>query len=333
MPRKVQPAALTLNFGIQGGSNQYERFYIDMSAVISAVNRRFYRQGLQWAVANLQFTNLSTLTTEPTVQVETLPQIWPMYNGWEKARQMKWNQDKLVLEQEESVKPKFYDFKIFGDTQHYVDFQGDSGEGDGGFQTGVVGLHTETLVPFSYLKLGSGVELVSMGDWDYSKIVIPNSGGAGVTEEFSLVMIGAGSPGPDGTKPIISGYADSRSVPQSPDPATQSGLFGWMTDLFDEGDNLDEVKQNLYDDQTELPYDQLNYPGEPGNLSGWTIDRFLQFTSTTISNTISSGPFSAPCGLIRIETDDLSDGESLLVTMNLVPGDHRGYLAKPMQEF
>ena len=55
--RNMEPAVQTLTFtGIvapKGGGNLS---HIDLSQVASLVNRRFYRQGINWAVAGFKFT-------------------------------------------------------------------------------------------------------------------------------------------------------------------------------------------------------------------------------------------------------------------------------------
>ena len=50
---KIQPAEMTLNFvtdTVDAGT--VGNFYIDLSQCASIVNRRFYRQGINWAVSS-----------------------------------------------------------------------------------------------------------------------------------------------------------------------------------------------------------------------------------------------------------------------------------------
>ena len=50
---KIEPSVQTLSFAIPlpaGSSNNF----IDLSQVASLVNRRFYRQGINWAVAGFK---------------------------------------------------------------------------------------------------------------------------------------------------------------------------------------------------------------------------------------------------------------------------------------
>ncbi len=85
MKSKIQPAVQTLSFNFQpsklppGG----QFFYLDLSQVASIVNRRFYRQGLNWAVGGFKLS--TTATTVGNVFINKLPTTWVMSNAWEKS--------------------------------------------------------------------------------------------------------------------------------------------------------------------------------------------------------------------------------------------------------
>ena len=77
---KIQPSVLTLSFAYQFTPvGTGDTRFIDLSQVASVVNRRFYRQGLNWAVASIKFmTNGTQLNPAvPTVvSVQKLPTTW-----------------------------------------------------------------------------------------------------------------------------------------------------------------------------------------------------------------------------------------------------------------
>jgi len=81
---KIQPAALTLTFATPDTSGG--DYNIDLSQVVSLVNRRFYRQGINWAVGSMKFAS----TRGGQVQVQKLHNTWVTSNAWEKAFRM-WN--------------------------------------------------------------------------------------------------------------------------------------------------------------------------------------------------------------------------------------------------
>ena len=71
---KIEPAIQTLTFTTSAASAGVTRDYIDLSQVASLINRRFYRQGINWAVAGFKF--LRPAGFEGTVRISKLPNIW-----------------------------------------------------------------------------------------------------------------------------------------------------------------------------------------------------------------------------------------------------------------
>jgi hypothetical protein len=175
---KIEPSVLTLNFGTDSvGPDQTGYSYIDLSQVASLVNRRFYRQGINWAVAGFK---VMTATPEEgqsirsTFIVEKLPNTWIMSNAWEKGMRTWLQMSNEALKDNESARPRFMDFKVYADGMHH--------------QLG----SANNLKPFN--MNGVAVE----GEWDYSTIQIPDaeSGLAPQTiREFDIVATGASYPG------------------------------------------------------------------------------------------------------------------------------------------
>jgi hypothetical protein len=163
------------------------------------------------------------------------------------------------------------------------------------------------------------------GEWDASQVVIPNDGGvSGNTVEYFVKMLGTSNAT---AKNIISGYAASRSRPQSPDPSIPGVSASWLNDLHDDGQSNDDVVLNATGRNNNLPYDQGNYPGSPGNGGEPEIVARSDFSATTVSQTNRISGFIAPCGLLKVVSTI-----GCIFTLYLVPGEHRGYMAEPMQE-
>lgn len=53
--KKIQPSVQTLTFAYSVTDSSSQNEYIDLSQVASLVNRRFYRQGINWAVSGFKF--------------------------------------------------------------------------------------------------------------------------------------------------------------------------------------------------------------------------------------------------------------------------------------
>lgn len=309
----MEPAAMTLTFATPDtvGGN----YYIDLSQAASIVNRRFYRQGINWAVASIKVFSTST----GAVGWAKLPNTWVMSNAWRKAFEAWRSQQNKALEEggAESMKAAFNDFKVYMDTDH------------------VSASFAANLLPIDF----SGTT-ATPGTWEPSKIVLPNVNpdGTGSNVEPAqrfLHVVGTNVNGAL-SRGIIEGYADSRSVPQSPDPVGPDigDSDNWLARMFDVGSDMEEVLDNATLRNDTLPYNQDNYPGGQTQLAGLEYHDVAQLVSYSGANnvgtqTIKGGNF--PCGLMKFTWTPEASG-NLVVQVNLVPGHHRGYLCEPMTE-
>ena len=306
MPRKIQPAVQTMEFNLVASTAPR---YLDLSAAASIANRRFYRQGLNWAVAG--FTIIAQPTSSGTITFSKLPNTWVCSNSWEKGfRAWKRQQDEALEEgDQESVKGRYNDFKIFADPEHSV-----------------------TASPhYLYPVDLNGVDFSAPEEWLYSQVVVPNDlGVVGATDEYTLHMVGGDTVG--NSRSLIQAYSDSRSTPQSPDPATPGAAsVGLYTDMFNVGMDSSEVVANAEFRNNELPYDQDNYPGGTNNAGTMEImNQIILNPASTIPGKYSLSGSNVPCGLVRIDAPLVDQAFQLFVHM--VPGDHRGYMASPMQD-
>jgi hypothetical protein len=138
---------------------------------------------------------------------------------------------------------------------------------------------------------------------------------------------------------IIDGYEHSRAYPQSPDPASPAidNTANWMRLMFDVGNDSSEITENATERNNELPYPQADYPGSQNNMNQLETQGYVLNASTVGVTTFNTGPFTAPCGLIRLDFQTQSSegdvGTFNVITVELVPGSHRGYLCETMEEF
>ena len=301
---------MTLLFSLPGGPVNN---YIDLSQCASIVNRRFYRQGINWAVADFKVITSGGVTG--TMSVQRIPHTWVAANAWKKAFNA-WNkQQKEALADSGALNAaaKFRDFKIHMDVTHVAN----------GFAANL-------------LPAASNGVVATPGEWEASQIVLPNSGsdGSSITlpTERALHMVGINVNGTS-SRGMIEGYADSRAYPQSPDPVSPDldSSQNWLARMFDVGNDIDSVLDNATDTNDELPYDQVNYPGGAGQMAALAYHDGANVTATTVGGVthLSGGQFY--CGLIRFDTDlTIPEGQSAVLKITLVPGSHRGYLCEPM---
>jgi hypothetical protein len=332
--KKLQPAVMNLSFtansgsGIVGGATNY----IDLSWAASIVNRRFYRQGINWSVAGFSVTTNGN-TAPGTVTICKAPTTWVTYNAWVKSKAM-WDKMNLqVIEaNDHDITAKYHDFKV----------NLNSGMAVAGVQTDIqVPLDGQLLLPTdcSYSLPFTGNAGSGASEWSYSTIQIPTDGGSAPPVEFGLHIVG-----PDAaTKGLITGYADSRSRPINSGEPNTGANGGWMTSLFDLADNLDEIRLDLRSDNDVPPYHVGDddsaaefYPGGERQLPGTEVVGYASFGvsvgatgSVTNQRSIKGGMF--PCGLVEINSN-LTGPAFYDIIVHLVPGHHRGYLCEPMED-
>ena len=361
--KKVQPAVETLTFylepvraGTASGTGEVapgqQTYYCDLSQVASLANRRFYRQGLNWAVGSMRFNSTNVITVggttlvqqdapEGAVTVQKLPNTWVMSNAWEKGFRTWQRMNNEALEEAPSVKPKFLDFKIFMDTKHHS------------AEYGSVSNILPTVADTNFASPVTGYTDATAGEWTYSKVVVPEtSTTSGAVTEYELIAVGGNNPGAGASglnaKSLIDGYAASRGLPDILDPNTPDDAAtytqNWMTAIFNEGTLQDStVIGEMIDENNEAPYpfenDQAGnldtmYPGGPNQLNGLQMHAIENITGSTVGGVtyIKGGNF--PCGLIRIDVfnTDTTFEQLNILQIDLVPGSHRGYLAESMTE-
>ena len=225
---KLQPAVQTIFLQtpvLPSGNNQ---LYVDIGQCVSILSRRGYPQGCNWAVGGIKFltASLATITTQK------IPESWVTVSAWKKGKKL-WNEmNDLVLDNNPSLKPKYYDFKVSMDSNQ---------------------LFSANLLPQRYD--GSTLTPYSNGDWNHSTIQLPNDPTSGTTTEKFLMMCG---PTTSNRASIIEGYQQSRALVSSPEPDLPAGYDdNWMVQLFDMGENYEEIAQDIAAENDDPPYDRI----------------------------------------------------------------------------
>lgn len=314
--KKLQPAVLSYELTVPTGTS-----YTDLSLNASILNRRGYSQQYKYAVAAFELLGNGT----GTFVIGKLPETWVYENAYRKARAM-WNEmQDQVLENEEGIQGKYHDFKVYMDAEmcsEQIQCQATPG---GKILTPVDENGNLTSADFT-----GGAP--PRADWDWSTIQIPNDPTSGVTTEYTLHGVGPATTSPN-SKGIIEGYARSRSRPQEQEPNVPLGE-GWMNDLFDDGEQLEEIRDDLVNDNDRPPYAMISagsiresYPGGSEEQPTVQIHSFCNFTATTVSgkNNIMGGIFQN--GLLKFKNNTEA---AVNVLVHMVPGEHRGYMCERM---
>jgi len=331
--RKIEPAVQTLTFQFSvpaGGSvNDYT---LDLSQCASLVNRRFYRQGINWAVSGFK---MLTSSQTGTIAIKKLPDTWIMSNSWEKGFRTWQRLNSEAADESESIRPRFLDFKVYADASHHL-----AGVG----ANLLPGNLEPTFVP------------IQPGTWDYSKMIIPKTDGTDGVSQREIIAVGANYPGAapaslHNAVSLIEGYAASRALPNMADPnmpddASSVDIVAaqnWMQATFNQGtDQSHEVLEDLILENNIAPYPFENdgahfdtmYPNGANQLPGLQVHDFEFITGTTVGGTTRMKGGMFPCGLVRVtaQNDDDVSSMSVIMQVDLVPGNHRGYLCEPMTD-
>ncbi len=334
--RKAEPSALTMNFVTPNVTDltNGEQFFIDLSQCASLLNRRFYRQGLNWAVSQIKILTLG----DGVVTTQRLPNTWTMSNAWHKGFAAWQKMNNEALEEAESVRPRFLDFKIYANARHH----------NKGYGT--------NLVPYSLSTDPAGAitaNVATLGEWEASKYQIPDNtlGATGGVREREVIAVGANFPGAGASGlnavSLIEGYAASRGLPNVLDlntPADAGDVVGsgenWISQLDSDGtQQIDQVIDDMISENNLAPYPFENdgvhtdtqYPGGANQLSGLQVHDVSFISPTTIGGMTRIPGGNFPCGLLAVNWIPNS-ASNITIQVELVPGPHRGYLALPMQE-
>jgi hypothetical protein len=327
--KKIEPAVQTFAVATpvaSAGVNQTS--YLDLSQIACLLNRRFYRQGINWAVSGMKI-----MSSQPaSISVFKLPETWVMSNAWEKGFRVWQRLNNEAMSESESVRPRFLDFKVYADSEHHA----------AGFGA--------NLLPVSLI---TGNPIIA-GEWESSKLVIPKTDGTDDVNSREFLAVGASYPGPSAATTLnavslIEGYAASRSLPAKEDPNTPADARdaagtapeNWMQATFNEGTEQDDaVLTDLTTENNIAPYPfegdgthiDTMYPNGANQFSGMQLHDTESITTTTIGGQtrIKGGMF--PCGLVRIDHLPTDVSANLVIQVDLVPGNHRGYLCEPMTE-
>ena len=304
--------------------------YLDISLAVSAANRRFYRQSTTWAVAGFSLVTGSDTIGE--VEISKIPDTWAAKNAHSKSKSLWFKSQDQVLDDSPSLKAKYNDFKINLDADMLnASIQGAAATpvADG-----------DIMLPVDRQNFTAKI-----GEWVYSTLQLPTDGGSAAPDEVQLHMVGANV----GTAPnitsvgMIHGYGLARSRPQLIEPNTPTD-GGWMNDVFDVADNLDEIRLDVTDNNDVPPYrvgdsqttpTEEFYPGGENNQPSAALHSINFVTGTTVGGKTHMEGGMFHCGLVRFDytmtaasgTGSPSD-TSMWLALDLVPGNYKGYLTE-----
>lgn len=286
------------------------------------MNRRLYRQGMCYHIANI---TMHDSQGNCNAKFSIAPNTWPTHTAWKLFFNAWKKQRAQVMEDSPVQSPKWADFKVYLNKEHITD--GDWGK--------VVDDDGEDI---------SDSSDTTNGEWDYSDISFSYGGtrkdnmAIGLLGNHSIASSITNEESPDDTSydgyvSILEGLQEVRRYP------TDDGTVD--TDLEDSilvGMNLhhslgveDQILQ-LEDEGDKPPYpvDFVGGSDNPADDTGAFPVRHLNIAST-YSPIAQVGGFPVPCGLMQIKTVCSSENTVGMI-IELAPGSYKGVAALPMGE-
>ncbi len=291
--------------------------FVDIGEILSKLNRKFFRQGMQYVVSEVEM--LATGTS--TCLVMRLPHYWPAVNSWTKAQAL-WKQqqdDRLEQSGIEQTIARYRDFKIFMNDSHA--------------QAGTIAnLQSRDIITEPAAQV---ISPSVNSDWEASQIVWSNFGGPGITVERTLHMMGDNGAASVG---LIKAYAESRNRPMQTDPnIVDVALGGAFGSMFDVADDSGDIVTNAQEHNDLLPYlndigtNEEFYPGGTNSPTTAYQECLLSISATgdRVLGSRSSG-FLANCGLLYLLWN--ASEATTVLRITLAPGNYKGVMARPMQD-
>ena len=284
-------------------------FLIDIAKSLSQLNRRAYRQGLYYYVSKVGFSNGGVAYCSFNTALDN----WVTKAAWVRGyRQWSKMNRKATSDLPGAIYPKYHDYKVS--------------------LTGAAALSTSLDVAYGELSSSS---TYSSDEWVQSDFVTEDPVDADPRNVDSFVshVVGphTGSANAWTSIGLIASLNDSwprqanLGEPElDPDADTDP-----LANLFDDGDNFDDVRLNLDTDNDEPPYNHDMMPGAVANTE--LACRSILRTGGGGASWAFGPGFVVPFGLMHVVITDFAESgdiDEVEVTLDVVPGSYHGVYAE-----
>ena len=277
--------------GASSSSSPYsDSLYIDTFQMLSMINHKLIPQGQLARIKNFRIFS-QHVAEQLRFKVGVIPRTWMTRNAWVKSKAMFDEMNALAAANVggESVYPKWHDYKVYMNNAHRL-------------QSG-----TDVLYPSDMdddvLNYGT------VGEWKYAEF----SDSGATSDNYFVHMLGdhvvTGSDDNFQSVGIIQAYKESRAKQPASSPTLETNMdkSPWGR-LFGDDDQTNDVFDDLESNNDQPPY-------QDAFIGGSEFTGGLQVGVGTLSNTnndkgtqaVRLPNFVAPCGLIRLELDDVNN--------------------------
>jgi hypothetical protein len=301
------------------GDGSNDSHFIDLAAGLSAVNKRFYRQGLYYYIKSI---SVLETTAETKVQFATAPDVWHVPQAW-KLGKRHWDKMNQLAAGDmpggvAGTEGAYADFKIYLNSNHRTD--------------------PDVTVPTNGPESMDGSPDYNPDEWVYSKInsLFPANDDEDNNAErdtFDIMLLGtghvAGAGGADEfaaislCKSYLTGknLSGARVTPHQFDDRGDDPLLR----IFDTTDNLRGTVDDLQDDNNLAPYDANSTYAD-------TIMREQLNIGPQSSKMAKVGGFCVPFGLLEVMTNSVgSSTNNVTILVEMAPGPYHGVYAERLE--
>lgn len=294
--------------------------FIDLAAGLSAVNKRFYRQGLYYYIKSISVVET---TADSKIRFGTAPDVWHIPQAWKLGKRSWDRMNELASENVpggyNAIKGKYADFKIYLNANHRTE--------------------TDVAVPSNGPESMDGAPDFDPDSWDYSKInsLFPandDEDNNADRDTFDLMLLGsthtAGGGGADAYAAVslALSYLKGKNKAAHSDNPNQFDDMGDdpLLRIFDTTDNLNDTLDDIQDDNDLPPYDA------DGTYAD-TIMRAQCSVGPTSTKMATMPGFCVPFGLLEVLTTAMGGGgdNSITVLIEMAPGPYHGVYAERLE--
>jgi len=310
----MQPAVLRLQYEVPPNVTRF----IDLASDLSRVNRRLYDQGRNLVVGSIDILqDVDSDNTGCELTIHTAPNTWVTHNAWVKGEAMWDEMNDQVLDDQPSISGTWADFKVHLTEDHASSNTLKCTNGAGGTWP-----TTDLEWAYSQYVIPHHVDAADPAPADPTIAVVCLCGAddvAGVIHRYSL----------------INAYELARATVQDPMPNVPStNPSSFFSELMDLGGQEEDLSDIIIDANDVPPYSNTvgNYPGGAGFANQAALVVVGKTITTQYQPTASIPSFLAPCGLLRIASEVISEStpENFKIFVNLVPGSYKGVFSERM---
>ena len=302
-----------LQYELQHTGASTDSHFIDLAAGLSAVNKRFYRQGLYYYIKSISIVET---TGETKVQFGTAPDVWMVPQAWRLGfrnwSRMNSEAARSIPGGDLSIAGKYQDFKIYLNDNHRTD--------------------PDVAVPSNGPTAMDGSPTHNPDEWQYATIHTMHPEGSTANnadrDSFAVMLLGShvASNGSVEDKyaaiSLMKSYMvqKSRNNPDGEPEQHDNILDDPFLRMFDVANQYDDIVDDLQDHNDKTPYDNDGVYED-------TILRAQASVGPTSNKTAMLPGFCVPCGLLEVLTTSAGDN-TVKVLIELAPGPYHGVYAE-----